>query len=81
MWLAFTAAAATSPNLLRRAQAAGDLDPGIDVDVEAALLLAVIDGLVLQALALPAAERAEVLLGGLDTHLSRLFTDANGGGR
>jgi AcrR family transcriptional regulator len=94
VWLAFTAAAATSPTLgpmnaaldadlrsdfaglLGQAQAAGELEPGVDVEVEAALLLAVVDGLALQALALPAAQRADFLSRGLDTHLSRLFTDA-----
>lgn len=58
---------------LRDAQAAGELNPDLDAGIEAALLLAVLDGLVLQALALPADERAELLVTGLDTHLDRLF--------
>lgn len=91
VWLAFTAAAATSPRLspqntaldhdlrvtfatlLRHAQANGDLDPSTDPDLEAALLLAVVDGLCLQALALPQAERTTILTDGLNTRLARLF--------
>lgn len=93
VWLAYTAAAATSPSLgpmnatmdarlrtgfadvLSEARAGGELGAGVDVEVEAALLLAVVDGLVLQALALPADARAELLLTGIDTHLDRLFGD------
>jgi len=37
------------------------------------LLLAVVDGLVIQALALPETERAEFVTFSLDTHLARLF--------
>jgi AcrR family transcriptional regulator len=91
VWLAFTAAAATSETLgpksaaldaelrgefaglLRQAQAAGELEMHVDVETEAALLLAVVDGLVLQALARPTADRAELLTHELKTYLSRLF--------
>jgi AcrR family transcriptional regulator len=58
---------------LRAAQEAGDLDPGLDPDVEAALVLAVQDGLVVQALVLPEPERAALAVSGLDTYLDRLF--------
>lgn len=91
VWLAFTAAAATSPllgprqaavdrqvradlaALLRRARDDGDLGPGLDPGIEATVLLAVVDGLTLQALAVPADERAHLLDAGLNAHLSRLL--------
>jgi AcrR family transcriptional regulator len=97
VWLAFTAAAATSAtlgpmnaaldaelrgdfaDLLRHAHAAGELDPDVDIESEAALLLAAVDGLVIQALALPTTDRADFLTTGLEAHLSRLFiTPARG---
>ena len=58
----------------------GNLATSVDVDVEAALLLAVVDGLVVQALVLPEAQRADLLIAAIDTHLSRLFTDPTTGG-
>lgn len=91
VWLAFTAAAATSTTLgrrnaeldtelrgyfaamLRAAQSDGELPAGLDAELEAALLLAVVDGLVVQALALPPAHRAPLLDAALDAHLDRLF--------
>ncbi|GIL27500.1 TetR/AcrR family transcriptional regulator [Actinocatenispora comari] len=94
VWLAFTAAAATSPTLgpsnavldadlrtgfaelLREAQTSGELPVDRDPDLEAALLLAVVDGLVVQSLALPAERRAALLVAALDTHLNRLFAPA-----
>jgi AcrR family transcriptional regulator len=94
VWLAFTAAAATSPTLgpsnaaldadlrtgftelLREAQTSGELPADRDPDLESALLLAVVDGLVVQSLALPAERRAALLVEALDTHLNRLFGPA-----
>lgn len=91
VWLAFSAAAATSPvlkeiaaatdnelrvafaRLLDTAAAAGDLPEVTDTETEAGLLLAVVDGLVVQALALPETARAPFLTHALDTHLDRLF--------
>ena len=49
----------------------GNLATSVDVDVEAALLLAVVDGLVVQSLVLPEAQRADLLIAAIDTHLSR----------
>ncbi|WP_433013390.1 TetR/AcrR family transcriptional regulator [Kribbella sp. CA-294648] len=92
IWLAFTAAAATSPTLreiaattdheqrtalaraLDAAAAAGELPEVTDTETEAAVLLAVVDGLTVQALALPAELRPAFIAGALDTHLNRLFT-------
>ncbi|WP_133805112.1 TetR/AcrR family transcriptional regulator [Kribbella caucasensis] len=91
VWLAFSAAAATSTplrqiaaatdtelrfafaRLLDAAIADGELAEVADTEAEAALLLAVVDGLVIQALALPETERAEFVTFSLDTHLARLF--------
>lgn len=91
VWLAFSAAAATSPTLkeiaaatdhelriaiarlLDAAAAEGDLPEVTDTETESALLLAVVDGLVVQALAMPDALRPAFLTGSLDTHLGRLF--------
>jgi AcrR family transcriptional regulator len=91
VWLAFTAAAATSPTLgpsnaaldadlrtgfaelLREAETSGELPAGRDPDLEAALLLAVVDGLVVQSPALPLDQRTQLLVRALDTHLDRLF--------
>ncbi|HEY0473087.1 MAG TPA: TetR/AcrR family transcriptional regulator [Kribbella sp.] len=91
VWLAFSAAAATSPalkeiaaatdhelrvafaRLLDAAAAGGQLAEVVDTESEAALLLAVVDGLVVQALALPAAARTAFVVQSLDTHLGRLF--------
>ncbi|MBK0869755.1 TetR family transcriptional regulator [Saccharopolyspora sp. HNM0986] len=91
VWLAFTAAAVTSPDLgarnaavdqdlrahfaalLTEARTRGELRTDLDIDGEATLLLAVVDGLVVQALTRPPAERADLLVAGLDTHLNRLF--------
>ncbi|MGQ0841956.1 TetR/AcrR family transcriptional regulator [Actinokineospora sp.] len=61
--------------LLRQAQATGDLDPALDPDVHAAVLLAVVDGLVTQAVLAPEDGRADLAARGLDAHLSRLFAD------
>ncbi|MEU4390782.1 TetR/AcrR family transcriptional regulator [Kribbella sp. NPDC023855] len=92
IWLAFTAAAATSPALreiaattdyeqrtalaraLDAAAAAGELPEVTDTETEAAVLLAVVDGLTIQALALPAQARPGFIAGSLDAHLNRLFT-------
>ena len=60
--------------LLDAAVADGDLEEVVDTETEAAVLLAVVDGLVLQGLAMPPAGRAEFLSEGLDAHLSRLFS-------
>jgi AcrR family transcriptional regulator len=49
----------------------GNLATSVDVDVEAALLLAVVDGLVVQSLVLPEVQRADLLIAAIDTHLSR----------
>ena len=91
VWLAFSAAAATSPilkeiaaatdielrtafaRLLDAAAAEGQLPEVADTETEAALLLAVVDGLVVQGLALPEDLRAKFLSDSLDTHLNRLF--------
>jgi hypothetical protein len=91
VWLAFSAAAATSPalkeiaaatdtelrvafaRLLDAAAAEGDLPEVTDTETEAGLLLAVVDGLVVQALALTEPARARFLTESLDAHLSRLF--------
>ncbi|NEA33121.1 TetR/AcrR family transcriptional regulator [Streptomyces sp. SID13031] len=92
VWLAFSAAAATSPTLkeiaaatdnelrgalarlLDAAAAEGDLPEVTDTETEAALLLAVLDGLVVQSLAMPAELRPPFLVDSLDAHLGRLFT-------
>lgn len=66
--------------LLAEVVVRGNLATSVDVDVEAALLLAVVDGLVVQALVLPEAQRADLLIAAIDTHLSRLFTDPTTGG-
>jgi AcrR family transcriptional regulator len=58
---------------LRSAQKDGHLDPGRDADLEAALLLAVLDGLVVQALVLPEPDGGDLVTAGLDTYLHRLF--------
>lgn len=91
VWLAFSAAAATSPilkeiaaatdnelrialaRLLDAAVAEGSLRDVTDTETEAALLLAVLDGLVVQALAMPAELRPPFLSDSLDAHLGRLF--------
>lgn len=92
VWLAFSAAAATSPalkeiaaatdnelriafaRLLDAAAAEGELPEVTDTETEAALLLAVVDGLVVQGLALPEDLRPRFLSDSLDAHLGRLFT-------
>ncbi|WP_169501814.1 TetR/AcrR family transcriptional regulator [Kribbella catacumbae] len=92
VWLAFSAAAATSPalkeiaaatdnelriafaRLLDAAAAEGELPDVTDTETEAALLLAVVDGLVVQGLALPEDLRPSFLSDSLDAHLGRLFT-------
>lgn len=92
IWLAFTAAAATSATLreiaattdheqrtalaraLDAAAAAGELPEVTDTETEAAVLLAVVDGLTVQALALPVERRPAFIAGSLDAHLNRLFT-------
>ncbi|WP_344211105.1 TetR/AcrR family transcriptional regulator [Kribbella sancticallisti] len=92
VWLAFSAAATTSPTLkeiaastdselrvafarlLDAAAAEGDLPDVTDTETEAGLLLAVIDGLVIQALALAEPLRPHFLTVSLETHLARLFT-------
>ncbi|MEV4140684.1 TetR/AcrR family transcriptional regulator [Dactylosporangium sp. NPDC049742] len=58
---------------LGEAQRADALDPALDPDVEAALILAVQDGLVVQALVLPERERAALVVAAMDTYLDRLF--------
>ncbi|MEV0564491.1 TetR/AcrR family transcriptional regulator [Dactylosporangium sp. NPDC050588] len=58
---------------LGEAQRAGALDPALDPDIEAALILAVQDGLVVQALVLPEQERAALVVAAMDTYLDRLF--------
>jgi AcrR family transcriptional regulator len=91
VWLAFSAAAATSTalkeiaaatdhelriafaRLLDAAVAEGQLGEVVDTESEAALLLAVVDGLVVQGLALPTSARSAFLVAGLNTHLGRLF--------
>lgn len=64
---------------LRTAQDRGELGTHLDAEVEAALLLAVLDGLVVQVLALPAAARADRIVTALDTYLDRLFAGHEGG--
>jgi AcrR family transcriptional regulator len=91
VWLAFSAAAASSETLkeiaattdnelrvafarlLDAAIAEGYLAEVTDTETEAAVLLAVIDGLMVQGLSLPPADRATFLSQSLDSHLSRLF--------
>lgn len=91
VWLAFSAAAATSPalkeiaattdnelrvafaRLLDAAAAEGDLPDVTDTETEAGLLLAVVDGLVIQALTLTEPLRTKFLSTSLDAHLTRLF--------
>jgi AcrR family transcriptional regulator len=68
-------------DFLRAAQQSGDLDPALDPAVEAALVLAVQDGLVVQALVLPEQDRAALVVTGLDTYLDRLFDRAGTHGR
>jgi hypothetical protein len=58
---------------LRQAQKDGHVAPGCDPDIEAALVLAVLDGLVVQALVLPEPDGADLVTAGLDTYLARLF--------
>ncbi|MGI5175714.1 TetR/AcrR family transcriptional regulator [Dactylosporangium sp. CA-152071] len=58
---------------LGEAQRTGALDPALDPDIEAALILAVQDGLVVQALVLPEQERAALVVAAMDTYLDRLF--------
>jgi AcrR family transcriptional regulator len=60
---------------LRSAQEAGDLSDSVDADVEASVLLAVVDGLVLQALVATDTERTALVVDGVDAHLSRLFAE------
>lgn len=60
--------------LLDAAAAEGELPEVTDTETEAALLLAVIDGLVVQSLAMPEDTRPPFLAESLDTHLARLFT-------
>lgn len=92
VWLAFSAAAATSPTLkeiaaatdhelriafarlLDAAAAEGELPEVTDTETEAAVLLAIVDGLVIQGLALPEELRPNFLSDSLDAHLNRLFT-------
>jgi hypothetical protein len=66
----------TSPvafaRLLDGAVANGGLEEIVDTETEAALLLTVVDGLVVQALALPQADRQGLVTHSLDTHLDRL---------
>ena len=64
---------------LRAAQREGHLDARLDPDREAALVLAVLDGLVVQALVLPDKERADLVVAAIDTYLGRLFADDPGG--
>jgi AcrR family transcriptional regulator len=59
--------------LLDGAVADGELEEVVDTETEAALLLAIVDGLVVQALALPEADRQALVTHSLDTHLDRLF--------
>jgi AcrR family transcriptional regulator len=59
---------------LRAAQHRGALASSLDPDLEAALLLAVLDGLVVQALVLPEPARVSLTVAGIDTYLDRLFT-------
>ncbi|GAB3815398.1 TetR family transcriptional regulator C-terminal domain-containing protein [Kribbella italica] len=60
--------------LLDAAAAEGALPDVVDTETEAGLLLAVVDGLVVQALTLAEPLRAQFLTGSLDAHLARLFT-------
>ncbi|MDX6264451.1 MAG: hypothetical protein QOH84_6139 [Kribbellaceae bacterium] len=60
--------------LLDAAAVEGDLPEVTDTETEAALLLAVMDGLVVQALAMPEERRPPFLTESLDAHLARLFT-------
>ncbi|GAA0575692.1 hypothetical protein GCM10010172_70550 [Paractinoplanes ferrugineus] len=79
VWLAFAAAAPVSASL-RPLSAEMDRElkrwlaefAGVD-EIEAALLLAVLDGLVVQSLVRPEPERSDLLVRGLDRHLERLF--------
>ncbi|GAA1538159.1 TetR/AcrR family transcriptional regulator [Kribbella lupini] len=59
--------------LLDTAIADGDLPEMTDTETEAGLLLAVLDGLVIQGLTLPAEERYTYLNQSLNAHLGRLF--------
>lgn len=59
--------------LLDAAIADGDLAEVTDTETEAGLLLAVLDGLVLQGLTLPAEQRNTFLTQSLNAHLGRLF--------
>lgn len=95
VWLAFTAAAATSralasvaaeldrelrsgfAELLRSAQESGAVAEAADIDAEASLLLAMVDGLVVQALMLPERRRRRFLERGLRAYLSRLLPDTD----
>jgi AcrR family transcriptional regulator len=63
---------------LLAAQRGGDLADDLDPDLEAAVLLAVLDGLVVQALVLSEDTRAGLVVAGIDSYLDRLFTKANG---
>lgn len=62
-------------DLLRAAQAAGELDPTLDPEVHAGVLLAVVDGLVTQAVIAPpdGGERLALATAGVEAHLSLLF--------
>ncbi|OZM71315.1 TetR family transcriptional regulator [Amycolatopsis antarctica] len=93
VWLAFTAAAATSPalraindeverdlragfaGLLRDARQTGELPQDRDPELHAVVLLAVVDGLVTQAVLAPGTDRQRSALAerGLDAHLTLLF--------
>jgi AcrR family transcriptional regulator len=59
--------------LLDAAIADGDLAEVTDTETEAALLLAVLDGLVIQGLTASAEQRVPLLKQSLDAHLGRLF--------
>jgi AcrR family transcriptional regulator len=59
-------------DLLRAGQRRGDIEPELDPEMAATLLLAVVDGLVTQSLVLPSEQRAPLLDAALNTHLSTL---------
>jgi AcrR family transcriptional regulator len=66
---------------VQAAQRGGHLPGDRDPDLEAAMLLAVVDGLVLQALVLPEHARAGLVVAGLDGYLDRLFPKTKGWAR